>query len=85
MTDLLIQSHIFYFLFVVSMAKNYKVVQRSGIGEHYSFAWKVFTSWDYAVTDVKTVEVRLKNHAVGLREALFETKKQVDHKGTLEK
>ena len=67
------------------MAKNYRVVQRSSLGEHYAFAWRVFTSWDYAVTDVKSVEIRRKNHAISLREALFEVGKEMDDEETLVK
>jgi len=63
-------------LYHSSLARNYKVVQRANPGEIYTFAWKVFTAWDFTITDRATIEMRRMNHAISLREALYEKEKK---------
>ncbi len=56
------------------MAKQYKMVQKANIGGQFIFSWKVFASWDYAVTDPTTAKLKLKQHAIALKELLFEAR-----------
>ena len=58
------------------MARKHRIIEQSNLAGQYTFAWKVFAAWDYAVTDPNSVGVKLKQHAISLREALFEVEKE---------
>ena len=61
-----------------SMAEKYKLLQRANVSEHYSFTWKVFVSWDFAITDPKTATAKQKQISVLLKETIVEAKRKVD-------
>lgn len=68
-----------------SLDKNYKLVQQSNPGDIYTFAWKVFAAWDFTITDDVTIENRRRNHAISLREALFEAQKKGQDEAILDR
>lgn len=60
------------------MAEKYKLVQRANASEHYSFTWRVFVGWDFAITDPKTANAKQKQISVTLKETIGEAKKKED-------
>lgn len=46
-----------------------------GAGQ-YTFSWRVFTSWDFTITENKTAKIKMKQHGIGMKEALFEASKK---------
>ena len=61
-----------------SMAEKYKLVQRANASEHYSFTWRVFVSWDFAITEPRTASAKQKQISVTLKETIAEAKKKED-------
>lgn len=66
------------YVLLSSIAKKYKIVQRSKVGGagQYTFSWRVFTSWDFTITENKTAKIKMKQHGIGMKEALFEASKK---------
>ena len=64
--------------FLHSMAEKYKLVQRANASEHYSFTWRVFVSWDFAITEPRTANAKQKQISVTLKETIAEAKKKED-------
>ena len=60
-----------------SMAEKYKLLQRANASEQFPFSWKVFASWDYAITGRDTVAGKKKHFAVSLKVIL--AARDVDH------
>lgn len=60
------------------MAEKYKLVQRANASEHYSFTWRVFVSWDFAITEPRTASAKQKQISVTLKETIAEAKKKED-------
>lgn len=62
-----------------SIGKKYKLVHNKVAGEgQYIFSWRIFASWDYAVTDPKRATSKMKQNGIALKEALFEASKVED-------
>ena len=49
------------------MAKKLKLLERANVSEHYLFSWKVFVSWDYAITEPSTANGKRKQIAMSLK------------------
>ena len=49
------------------MAKNYKVLQRATVSEQFLFAWKIFASWDHAITDKEMAIAKARQITVALK------------------
>ncbi len=49
------------------MAKNYKIHQRATISEQYLFAWKIFASWDYTISNKEMVTAKARQITVALK------------------
>ena len=49
------------------MAKKFKLLERANVSEHYLFSWKVFASWDYAITSTKMAAGKRKQIAIALK------------------
>ena len=49
------------------MAEKYKLLRRANASEQFPFSWKVFASWDYAITGRDTVAGKRKHFAVSLK------------------
>lgn len=49
------------------MAKKLKLLERANVSEHYLFSWKVFASWDYAITEASTAVGKKKQIAIALK------------------
>ncbi len=54
-----------------SMAKNYKILQRANVSEQYLFAWKVFASWDYTITNKEMVSSKARQILILLKVQLL--------------
>lgn len=50
-----------------SMAEKYKLLQRANAGERYPFAWKVFASWDFAITGSETAASKKRHITISLK------------------
>ena len=61
-----------------SMTEKYKLMQRDNASEQYSFTWKVFASWDFAITDPRTATAKQKQITIALKETIVEAKKKED-------
>lgn len=49
------------------MAKKLKLLERANVSEHYLFSWKVFVSWDNAITEASTANGKKKQIAISLK------------------
>ena len=49
------------------MAEKYKVLQRANVSEQYLVAWKVFGSWDHAITNAITALSKQRHIATSLK------------------
>ena len=49
------------------MAAKYKLLQRANASEHYPYSWKLFASWDYAITDANTAVLRKRYISMSLK------------------
>ena len=62
--------------FGCSMAEKYKLLERANASEHYPFSWKVFVSWDFAITDPHTAAAKKKYITMSLKETIVEAEKK---------
>ncbi|XP_064391152.1 transmembrane channel-like protein 1 isoform X2 [Halichondria panicea] len=59
-----------------SMAKKLKSIKVANAGEHFLFSWKVFASWDFAITSSNLAAGMRKKIGISLKETIAEAKKQ---------
>ena len=50
-----------------SMAEKYKLMQKANVSDRYPFSWKVFSSWDFAVTVDKAALSKKKQLTISLK------------------
>ncbi len=58
------------------MAKKLKSIKVANAGEHFLFSWKVFASWDFAITSSNLAAGMRKKIGISLKETIAEAKKQ---------
>lgn len=64
---------------VHSMAKKFRLLERANImSDHFLLSWKVFASWDFAITSSKMAKEKRKQITITLKEAIMEAKKEED-------
>ncbi len=62
------------------MAKKLKLLKRDNVGEHFLFTWKVFASWDFAITSHDLAAENRKKIGIALKETIAEAMKKT-HSG----
>lgn len=73
--------YVFSFVTILKkMAANSKQSKLSAKDEECTFAWKVFTSWDYGIANVETAHNKVASVVMGFRESLLEESEKAKEK-----